>query len=148
MLENVEEFILSIPLARLSTVTPLGLPHSIPICFALSGFDTIYTPIDSKPKRSSKKPLTRINNIINNDEVVVLFDRYSEDWNELGYVMVKGKAHVVANQHEKMAAVTLLKKRYTQYRDQNYLPEKPTIIGVKVYDYTSWGNLLCKKYFL
>lgn len=92
MLKKVEEFILSRPLARLSTVTPAGLPHSIPICFALSGLDTIYTPIDSKPKTSSKKTLTRINNIVNNDEVVVLFDRYSEDWNELGYVMVRGKA--------------------------------------------------------
>ena len=55
MLEKVEEFILLRPLARLSTVTPAGLPHSIPICFALSGFDTIYTLIDSKPKVSSKK---------------------------------------------------------------------------------------------
>ena len=144
MLKKVEEFILSRPLARLSSVTPAGLPHSIPICFALSGLDTIYTPIDSKPKTSSKKTLTRINNIVNNDEVVVLFDRYSEDWNELGYVMVRGKASIVQNQRENLGAATLLKKRYRQYREQNYLPEDPTVIEVKVYDYTSWGNLRCK----
>ena len=141
MLENVEEFILSLPLARLSTVTPSGLPHSVPICFALSGADTIYTPIDSKPKTSSRKPLARITNIINNDEVVVLFDRYSEDWNKLGYVMVKGKASIVQNDHENLVAVALLKQRYIQYREQYYLPEDPTIIGVKVYDYISWGNV-------
>ena len=141
MLESVEEFILSLPLARLSTVTPSGLPHSVPICFALSGADTIYTPIDSKPKTSSRKPLARITNIINNDEVVVLFDRYSEDWNKLGYVMVKGKASIVQNDHENLVAVALLKKRYIQYREQYYLPEDPTIIGVKVYDYISWGNV-------
>ena len=122
-------------------MTPSGLPHSIPICFALSGLDTIYTPIDSKPKESSKKPLARINNIVNNNEVVVLFDRYSEDWNELGYVMVRGKANIVQDRHENLAAVTLLKNRYTQYEEQNYLPENPTVIGVKIYDYTSWGNL-------
>ena len=141
MLKKVEEFILSRPLARLSTVTPAGLPHSIPICFALSGLDTIYTPIDSKPKTSSRKPLARITNIINNDEVVVLFDRYSEDWNKLGYVMVKGKASIVQNDHENLVAVALLKQRYIQYREQYYLPEDPTIIGVKVYDYISWGNV-------
>ena len=122
-------------------MTPSGLPHSIPICFALSGADTIYTPIDSKPKTSSRKPLARITNIINNDEVVVLFDRYSEDWNKLGYVMVKGKASIVQNDHENLVAVALLKQRYIQYREQYYLPEDPTIIGVKVYDYISWGNV-------
>lgn len=122
-------------------MTPSGLPHSVPICFALSGADTIYTPIDSKPKTSSRKPLARITNIINNDEVVVLFDRYSEDWNKLGYVMVKGKASIVQNDHENLVAVALLKQRYIQYREQYYLPEDPTIIGVKVYDYISWGNV-------
>ena len=122
-------------------MTPSGLPHSVPICFALSGADTIYTPIDSKPKTSSRKPLARITNIINNDEVVVLFDRYSEDWNKLGYVMVKGKASIVQNDHENLVAVALLKQRYIQYREQYYLPEAPTIIGVKVYDYISWGNV-------
>ena len=122
-------------------MTPSGLPHSVPICFALSGADTIYTPIDSKPKTSSRKPLARITNIINNDEVVVLFDRYSEDWNELGYVMVKGKASIVQNDHENLVAVAQLKQRYIQYREQYYLPEDPTIIGVKVYDYISWGNV-------
>ena len=127
-------------MARLSTVTPAGLPHSIPICFALSGLDIIYTPIDSKPKSSSKKTLIRINNIINNDEVVVLFDRYSEDWNELGYVMVKGKASIVQNHYENLDAVTLLEGKYRQYREENYLPPDPTVIKVKIYDYTSWGN--------
>ena len=122
-------------------MTPSGLPHSVPICFALSGADTIYTPIDSKPKTSSRKPLARITNIINNDEVVVLFDRYSEDWNKLGYAMVKGKASIVQNDHENLVAVALLKQRYIQYREQYYLPEDPTIIGVKVYDYISWGNV-------
>ena len=122
-------------------MTPSGLPHSVPICFALSGADTIYTPIDSKPKTSSRKPLARITNIINNDEVVVLFDRYSEDWNKLGYVMVKGKASIVQNDHENLVAVALLKQRYIQYKEQYYLPEDPTIIGVKVYDYISWGNV-------
>lgn len=143
MLGDVEEFILSLPLGRLSTVTPAGLPHSIPICFVISGADTIYTPIDLKPKRSPAKALTRVNNIVNNDEVVILFDRYTEDWNDLGYVMVKGKAHIVQSHHENLTAVTLLKERYKQYREQSYLTEDPIVIAVKVYDYTSWGNLGC-----
>ena len=138
---RVEEFILSLKVARLSTVTPSRVPHSVPICFALSGNDTIYTPIDAKPKKNKSKPLKRIINIASNDEVVVLFDRYSENWTELAYVMAKGKAKVVSDEQENLLAAKLLENRYIQYRDQNYLPRGATIIGIRVYDYISWGNL-------
>ena len=141
MLVSVEEFILSLKVARLSTVTPSRVPHSVPICFALSGNDTIYTPIDSKPKKDTSKPLERINNIANNDEVVVLFDKYSENWDELAYVMAKGKAKVVSDEQENILAAKLLKDRYIQYRDQNYLPRGAMIIAIRVYDFMSWGNL-------
>lgn len=140
MLVSVEEFILSLRVARLSTVTPSGVPHSVPICFALSGNDTIYTPIDAKPKKYIDKPLERVVNIANNDGVVVLFDRYSENWNELAYVMAKGKAKVVRDEQENLLAAKLLEDRYVQYRDQNYLPRGATIIGIRVYDYISWGT--------
>ena len=141
MLVSVEEFILSLKVARLSTVTPSRVPQSVPICFALSGNDTIYTPIDAKPKKNKSKPLKRIINIASNDEVVVLFDRYSENWTELAYVMAKGKAKVVSDEQENLLAAKLLENRYIQYRDQNYLPRGATIIGIRVYDYISWGNL-------
>ena len=141
MLVSVEEFILSLKVARLSTVTPSRVPHSVPICFALSGNDTIYTPIDAKPKKNKSKPLKRIINIASNDEVVVLFDRYSENRTELAYVMAKGKAKVVSDGQENLLATKLLENRYIQYRDQNYLPRGATIIGIRVYDYISWGNL-------
>lgn len=138
---SVQEFILSLQVARLSTVTPSGAPHSVPICFALSSNDTIYTPIDAKPKKNISKPIERISNIANNDEVVVLFDRYSENWTELAYVMAKGKAKVVSDEQENLLAEELLEDRYIQYRDQNYLPKGATIIGIRVYAYISWGNL-------
>tara|TARA_Y100000758_G_scaffold284821_1_gene234506 strand:- start:168 stop:593 length:426 start_codon:yes stop_codon:yes gene_type:complete len=141
MLVNLEEFILSLQVARLSTVTPSGNPHTVPICFALSGNDTIYTPIDAKPKKDIRKPLERINNITNNEEVVVLFDKYSENWDELAYVMAKGKAKVVSDEQENLLAARLLGNRYIQYREQNYLPRGAMIVGITVYDYTSWGNL-------
>jgi PPOX class probable F420-dependent enzyme len=107
----------------------------------LSSNDTIYTPIDAKPKKNKSKPLKRIINIGSNDEVVVLFDRYSENWTELAYVMAKGKAKVVSDEQENLLAAKLLENRYIQYRDQNYLPRGATIIGIRVYDYISWGNL-------
>ena len=141
MLVSVEEFILSLKVARLSTVTPSRVPHSVPICFALSGNDTIYTPIDAKPKKNKSKPLKRIINIASNDEVVVLFDRYSENWTELAYVMAKGKAKVVSDEQENLLAAKLLENRYIQYRDQNYLPRGAMIIAIRVYDFMSWGNL-------
>jgi hypothetical protein len=83
------------------------------------------------------KPFERVNDITNNDGVVVLFDRYSENWNELAYVMAKGNVKIVHDEQESLLAVKLLEKRYSQYRDQNYLPKGATIIGIKVYDYIS-----------
>ena len=68
-------------------------------------------------------------------------DRYSENWDELAYVMAKGKAKVVSDEQENILAAKLLEDRYIQYRDQNYLPRGAMIIAIRVYDFMSWGNL-------
>ena len=55
--------------------------------------------------------------------------------------MAKGKAKVVSDEQENLLAARLLGNRYIQYREQNYLPRGAMIISIKIYDYTSWGNL-------
>ena len=60
--------------ARLGTVAPDGRPHLVPCVFAFEG-DTIYTPIDHKPKRTRR--LQRLRNIEANPDAAVLVDHYS-----------------------------------------------------------------------
>jgi PPOX class probable F420-dependent enzyme len=95
--------------AVLTTIDTRQRPHAVPICFAIRG-DEIVTAVDAKPKRSSN--LARIRNLRSNPTATVLFDRWSEDWARLGWVMVKG----VARLDPPRSATELLAARYEQYR--------------------------------
>jgi PPOX class probable F420-dependent enzyme len=67
--------------ARLATTDPDRRPHLVPIVFAVDG-DTLYSAVDSKPKRSSQ--LRRIENARARSDVTVLVDEYREDWSRCG----------------------------------------------------------------
>src|SRR5205823_7574969 len=76
--------------ARLATTTPAGLPHLVPICFALDG-DTILTAIDHKPKRTTA--LARLRNIAANPPVALLADHYDDDdWSQLWWARADADA--------------------------------------------------------
>src|SRR6202000_2774806 len=68
------------PVARLATVTPDGVPHLVPVVFAVAG-DTIYTAVDAKPKTT--RQLRRLANIENNPQASLLVDHYADDWTQL-----------------------------------------------------------------
>ena len=105
--------------AVLSTATP-SAPHSVPVCFAVDE-DRIVSAVDQKPKRSNR--LRRVENIRQNPEVTLLFDRWDEDWSRLAWVMVTGRATV----EPPGSADQLLAARYVQYRDD---PPKGEVIAV------------------
>ena len=67
--------------ARLATIDPDGRAHLVPIVFVLDG-ETLYTAVDSKPKRSRR--LRRIENARERPDVTVLVDEYEEDWARSG----------------------------------------------------------------
>lgn len=96
--------------AVLTTVSPGGSPHAVPVCFALV-HDEIVTPIDAKPK--SGKTLGRRRNIEHDPRVALLADRWDEEWRRLGWVMVRGTARFAASGSADEALVA----RYPQYRD-------------------------------
>lgn len=50
-------------IARLATVTAEGLPHVVPVVFAVDG-DIVYTAVDGKPKSTTR--LRRLANIERN----------------------------------------------------------------------------------
>ena len=79
--------------AVLTSVTPGGRPHAVPIVFALDGDDRLVTAVDVKPKSTSD--LQRLRNIQAHPWVAVLAERYDEDWSRLWWVRVDGVAHVL-----------------------------------------------------
>lgn len=121
---------------RLATADVRGKPHVVPVCFALAG-DSLYITIDEKPK--SGTPLKRLRNMAENPSVAFVVDRYDDDWTQLGWVMLRGPAEILANGAEHDHAQALLRERYAQYRSMR-LAVLP-VIALRIERVTSWGNL-------
>jgi PPOX class probable F420-dependent enzyme len=99
------------PVARLATASATGVPHLVPIVFALAG-DTIYSAVDGKPKRS--RSLRRLANIAANPRVSLLVDAYAADWSQLWWVRADGIASVLDSS---APADSALRAKYPQYRE-------------------------------
>jgi PPOX class probable F420-dependent enzyme len=123
--------------AHLATADSAGQPLVIPICFVFDG-NRIYSPIDEKPKSIAPQKLKRLRNIDANPQVSLVIDRWDEDWRKLAYILVSGKARVVLSGQRHRKAVSLLRRKYHQYRSMA-LEERPMIVieprSVKI-----WGN--------
>lgn len=131
--------------ARLATADADGAPHAVPVCFALSeDGGSLYITIDEKPKDMAR-PLKRIRNILANPQVALVADHYAEDWTQLAWVMVRGRAEVLepaldeSELGEHAAAQALLREKYPQYR-QMALENLP-VIAVRVERLAWWGAL-------
>jgi len=114
--------------ARLATVDEAGYPHLVPVCYATDG-RAYYSPIDAKPKRTPPERLKRVRNIHVNPRVALLIDHYAEDWRQLRYVMVQGRAEVLRDGAECEAARGLLLAKYPQYGE---LPLDATGLMIKI----------------
>jgi PPOX class probable F420-dependent enzyme len=129
-------FVAAQSVGRLATADVRGNPHVIPVCFALSD-DSLYVTIDEKPK--SGRPMKRLRNIAENASVAFVVDRYVDDWSQLGWVMLRGRAEVLIDGPEHDRAQDLLRQRYPQYRTMQ-LAGLP-VIALRIERATSWGNL-------
>jgi PPOX class probable F420-dependent enzyme len=101
--------------ARLATADAAAAPHVVPLCYARLG-DCFYFVIDDKPKRGRPSQLKRLRNIGANPQVALLIDDYSENWEQLAYLLVRGRAAVVADTGEYARALAALRVRYPQYQ--------------------------------
>jgi len=131
-------FVAAQRVGRLATADAHGNPHVVPVCFALSDA-TLYITIDEKPKRAAAPPLKRLRNIAANPSVAFIADRYDEDWTRLGWVMLRGRAEILADGPEHDRAQALLRQRYAPYRAMR-LAELP-VIAIRIERATGWGNL-------
>src|ERR1700758_2328789 len=137
MQESEREFLMAQRVGRLATADARGNPHVVPVCFAISG-DTLYVTIDEKPKRAGGRPLKRLRNMLDNASTAFVADRYDEDWSKLGWVMLRGRADILADGAEHDRAQALLRERYAPYRAMQ-LADLP-VIALRIERVTSWGN--------
>ena len=122
--------------AHLATADAKGRPHVVPVCFAYLG-GRIYIAIDEKPKRSLR--LKRLRNIEENPHAALVLDRYDEDWTQLGWVMLQGRAEVLSEGREHDEAQALLCSRYPQLQAMR-IAACP-VIAVRIERARSWGHL-------
>ncbi len=135
--ESERRFLDARRVGHLATVDWGGLPHVVPVCYAVEG-ETLYITIDQKPKRSDRK-LQRLRNIEQNAAAAVTVDRYDEDWSRLGWVMLRGRAEILSDGPEHDNAQRVLRDRYHQLRAME-LTGLP-VIALRIERATSWGDL-------
>jgi PPOX class probable F420-dependent enzyme len=136
--DRQREFLAAQRVARLATADGDGRPHVVPICYALTG-DTVYFTIDEKPKRRPGAQLKRLANLHANPFAALVVDRYEEDWSRLGWVMVQGRAEVLASGPEHDLAQASLRARYPQLAAMRI--DALPVVAIRVERAASWGNL-------
>jgi len=123
--------------AHLATASAEGSPHVIPVCYAFDG-QRFYTPLDEKPKRVTGNQLRRVRNIEARHEASLVIDQYDDDWTRLGYVLIRGRADLLAPDEVAHAqALRLLRERYVQYLTMSL--ERYHVIVITPGRITSWG---------
>jgi PPOX class probable F420-dependent enzyme len=120
------------PVAMLATAGPDGLPHVVPVVFAVHN-DVVYTAVDAK--RKSTQRLRRLVNIEANPQVSLLVDHYEDDWSRLWWVRADGEAAIHHSGEEMATGYFLLRRKYVQY--QRIALDGP-VVTVHVKKWSSW----------
>jgi PPOX class probable F420-dependent enzyme len=136
------EYLENARVARLATSDRKGTIGLVPIVYATKK-ESIYFVVDKKKKRSGKM-LRRLRNISENPNVTLLVDNYSENWDELSYLMLVCTAKIVLGTVEKKLAASLLTEKYEQYETGGYFPgnlEEAIIVKLQPKRAIFWQNL-------
>ena len=119
--------------ATLATIRTDGRVDLVPVTFAFDDRKVV-TAIDHKKKSTTE--LKRLENIKQFPEVTLLVDRYNDDdWKQLWWVRIRGRAKVHQSGREFDHAINLLSDRYTQYAEKR--PKGPAIV-IERTELTGW----------
>ncbi|MGP4083877.1 TIGR03668 family PPOX class F420-dependent oxidoreductase [Streptomyces sp. KR55] len=121
------------PVARLATADAGGVPHVVPVTFAVHN-DVVYFAVDDKPK--STWDLRRLRNIRENPSVTALVDHYDEDWSTLWWARADGRGEVLEDGQERLSAVELLCGKYGQYA---HSPPRGPAVAIRVDRWSGWA---------
>ena len=93
--------------------------------------------VAQKPER-----LTRVRNILAVPQVALLIDQYDEDWTQLWYVLIRGKAKLLPMRahRERAWALRKLRAKYPQYTE-TMLPKDAPIIRITPDRTTFWAKI-------
>jgi PPOX class probable F420-dependent enzyme len=127
--------------ARLATLDAEYGPHIVPVCFVYDG-KVFYSAVDGKPKRDAPERLARLRHITASPQIALVVDEYQEDWGQLWYILVRGKAQLIPNSahQERAQAIRQLRAKYPQYAAA-MLPDDSPVIRINPVRITSWGRI-------
>ena len=124
---------------HLATADADGTPSVVPVCFALLGsldVPALAIAIDEKPK-GDPRALQRVRNIGARPDVSLVVDDYREDWQQLAWVLVRGRARMVEpGEAEHAPTVAAVRAKYQQYAAMRL--ERLPIILIEDLATTSW----------
>ena len=137
----VQKILKKARVARLATLDDKNRPHIVPICFVYDG-KLLYTAVDRKPKRVPRERLARLRNIRAAPRIAFLIDEYDEDWTQLWYILIRGKAKLIPKSaHKEHArAIRKLRAKYPQYA-QGMLADDAPVIRITPKRTTFWGKI-------
>jgi PPOX class probable F420-dependent enzyme len=132
--ETIEAILAHWAVADLATAGADGRPHVVPVVFAhVDG--VLWSPIDGKPKLPAR--LARVRNIERDARVTLLLDHYQDDWNQLWWIRIDGRATLVPGDAGAEAA---LRAKYPQYRSVPLYAAEPLLIRIEPTQVTTWGR--------
>lgn len=124
---------------HLATADAAGTPSVVPVCYAVldvDGVPAIAIAIDEKPK-GDPRALQRVRNVLARPEVSLVIDDYSEDWQALAWVLVRGRARLVEpGDGEHAPVVAAVRAKYQQYARMRL--EALPVILIEDLATTSW----------
>lgn len=100
--------------ARLATLRSDGTPRLVPITFVLVDGLICSAVDDLKPK--SGRRLARLDDVERDPRAALIADHYTEDWTQLWWVRVDGRASVHRDGPTRKAALDALTAKYPPYR--------------------------------
>ncbi len=134
--ESLKRFINGQKVGHLATVDAENRPAVVPFCFVYDG-KAFYSSLDEKPKRVSPERLQRARNVRRNPEVAVVVDHYEDDWGQLRFALIRGKARILESGREHDRAVALLRRKYPQYRKMR-IDSRP-VLRIKPWKIFEWS---------
>ncbi len=117
--------------ATLATLRSDGSPRLVPCVYAVDG-SAVHIPVDAKPKRT--RALARVTDIMRDPRVALLVHEWGEDWTELCWVRLDGRASLAAG-NQLARARRMLLERYPQYADPS---ELDPVITLTVTAWHAW----------
>ncbi len=131
---EIVAFVKKQPVGRLATADAQGRPHVVPVCFVYEN-GAFYSAIDEKPKRTTR--LRRLRNIAENPQVALVIDVYQEDWSQLAWVMIQGRAIIHERGQDHAEVLAALRQKYPAYRAMAL--ESRSLIEIVPEHVTNWG---------